>query len=315
VGRDTPVDPILLITPADPDGRNAPLVQQALTVLRRATDVMVGSPANPGELDGLLHLRGGRRLVVAGSDANLHVVLAALHRRNELGKVEVALIPLGPNNDFALRAGIPMQLARSAELAAHGPARFVDAVVDCAGALVVHAVNVGVGAQAKRRIPSSRSPFGQVVNHNPEMSGTGNPGRRLRIEADGQLLTDMDRPIDQVRISNGSIAPGQSGSASSPVTFGTVDSRTEGNDGLLDVVVAFAATPLRRLGRLVMPTRRTSEQLREFANVRAKEVSVTGPDFWVEADGAVVGPEHSRTWRVEPDALRMVLPTPRSPTN
>jgi diacylglycerol kinase (ATP) len=283
MGRDTPVDPILLITPADPDGRNAPLVQQALTVLRHATDVMVGTPANPGELDSLLHRRGGRRLVVAGSDATLHVVLAALHRRSELAKVEVALIPLGPSSDFALRAGIPLQTVRSAELAAHGQARPVDALVDCSGALAVHAVNVGVGA----------------------------PGRRLRIEADGQLLTDMDRPVDQVRISNGSIAP--RGSAPSSVSVDTAGSRAGGVGGLLDVVVAFATTPLRRLGRLILPARRTSEQLREFTAVRAKQVSVTGPDFWVEADGAVMGPEHDRTWRVEPDALRMVLPTQREP--
>jgi diacylglycerol kinase family enzyme len=275
------VDPILLITPADPDGRNAQLVQQALTTLRRATDVMVGTPANPGELDGLLHRRGGRRLVVAGSDATLHVVLAALHRRNELTRVDVALIPLGPNNDFALRAGIPLQPTRAAELAAHGQARPVDALVDCAGALVVHAVNVGAGA----------------------------PGRRLRIEADGHLLTDMDRPVDQVRISNGSIAPG--GSAPASLSVEDAGSRTGAKDGLLDVVVAFAATPLRRLGRLVMPNRKASQQLRETAAVRAKQVSVTGPDFWVEADGAVVGPERSRTWRVEPDAIHLVLPMPR----
>jgi diacylglycerol kinase (ATP) len=290
MGRDTSVDPILLITPDALDERNAQLVQQALRVLRQATDVVVGKPTNPGELDSLLHRRGGRRLVVAGSDANLHVVLAALHRRRELGKVEVALIPLGPSSDFALRAGIPLQPARSAELAAHGQAHPVDALVDGAGALVIHAVNVGAGA----------------------------PGRRLRIEADGQLLSDMDRPVEQVRISNGSIAPGV---RVAPIGFtsGHVDgdprgSRTNGKDGLLDVVVAFATTPLRRIARLVTPTRRASQQLRETAAVRAKEVRVTGPDFWVEADGALVGPERSRTWRVEPDAIWVVLPALRSPT-
>jgi diacylglycerol kinase (ATP) len=289
LGRDTSVDPILLITPDAMDERNAQLVQQALTVLRQATDVMVGTPTNPGELDSLLHRRGGRRVVVAGGDTNLQVVLAALHRRKELGRVEVALIPLGPSSDFALRAGIPLQPARSADLAAHGRARPVDALVDGAGALVVHAVNVGAGA----------------------------PGRRLRIEADGQLLTDMDRPVDQVRISNGSIAPGARVAetlAPDHVSGNSRPSRTDGKDGLLDVVVAFATTPLRRIGRLVMPARRTGQQLREIAAVRAKQVSVTGPDFWIEADGAVVGPERSRTWRVEPDAIQLVLPAPPSPT-
>jgi diacylglycerol kinase (ATP) len=119
----------------------------------------------------------------------------------------------------------------------------------------------------------------------------------------------MDRPVDQVRISNGSIAP--RGSAPSLANVDTAGSRAGGKGGLLDVVVAFAATPLRRLSRLVMPARKSSEQLREFAAVRAKQVSVTGPDFWVEADGTVVGPEHSQTWRVEPDAIQLVLPMQR----
>jgi diacylglycerol kinase (ATP) len=278
------VDPILLIAPDALDQWNAQLVRQALSVLRQSTDVMVGSPSNPGELDSLLHRRGGRRVVVAGDDAHLHRVLAALHRRRELAKVEVALIPLGPTSDFALKAGIPLQPARSAALAAHGQARQVDALVDGAGALVVHAVHVGLGS----------------------------PGRRLRIEADGRLLTDMDRPVKQVRISNTSIAPGAAGSIDAAMTR---PHRPDGKGALLDVVVAFAIHPLRRIGRLVTRGPKSTRQRREIAAVRAKQVSVTGPDFWVEADGAFVGREHSRTWRVEPEAIQLVLPAPPSHTS
>jgi diacylglycerol kinase (ATP) len=276
------VDPILLITADVLDEWNRQLIQQALSVLRQATDVVVGSPSNPGELDSLLHRRGGRRVVVAGSDANLRLVLAALHRRQELDKVEVALIPLGPNSDFALRAGIPLQPDRAADLAAHGQARQVDALIDGAGALVVHAVHVGLGS----------------------------PGRRLRIEADGQLLTDMERPVEQVRISNGSIAP----EPPTPVRSRMgLTHRGDGKGAWLEVVVAFATSPLRRIGRLVTAGPKSARQRRDVATVRAKQVSVTGPDFWVEADGALVGPQRSRTWRVEPEAIQLVLPAPPSP--
>jgi diacylglycerol kinase family enzyme len=42
--------------------------------------------------------------------------------------------------------------------------------------------------------------------------------------------------------------------------------------------------------------------------LRGSTVSVSGQDFYCSADGEVYGPERQRTWRMEPGALRMVLP-------
>lgn len=66
----------------------------ALSLLRSRCSVDLATPENPGELDGVLHRSGGRRIVVAGGDASMHAVVDALNRRNELADAVLALLPL-----------------------------------------------------------------------------------------------------------------------------------------------------------------------------------------------------------------------------
>lgn len=42
--------------------------------------------------------------------------------------------------------------------------------------------------------------------------------------------------------------------------------------------------------------------------LRGREVSVSGEQFWLSADGEISGPERKRTWHLEPGAYSMVLP-------
>jgi diacylglycerol kinase family enzyme len=84
---------MLLITNADAGTTDTENVEKALSVLRAAGDVEVCATSNPGELDGVLHRRGSRRVVVAGGDGSLHAVVAALHRRQELSATILGLIP------------------------------------------------------------------------------------------------------------------------------------------------------------------------------------------------------------------------------
>ncbi|MDQ3275218.1 MAG: diacylglycerol kinase, partial [Actinomycetota bacterium] len=101
------MDPVLLITNADAGSNDPEALEAAVAVLRQATDVEVAKTSNAGELDGVLHRRGGRLVVVVGGDGSLHAVVAALHRRNELADTTLGLIPLGTGNDFARGTDIP----------------------------------------------------------------------------------------------------------------------------------------------------------------------------------------------------------------
>ncbi|MFH8344699.1 hypothetical protein [Streptomyces sp. NPDC018045] len=94
------------------------------------------------------------------------------------------------------------------------------------------------------------------------------PGHRLRVEADGVVLADLDRPVRWV-----SVTPGDS----------------DDGTGLAEVVVHWqeAEPPVR---------------------ARARAVTVSGADFRYRADVVVGGPVRTRTWTVHPDAWRLTLP-------
>lgn len=102
------------------------------------------------------------------------------------------------------------------------------------------------------------------------------PGQRLRIEADGVLLADLDRPVRGVSVVPGG-RPGTSGPGA-------------GNGGeLAEVIVHWpgGARPVR---------------------TRARAVTVSGADFHYRADALVGGPVRTRTWTVQPGAWRLQLP-------
>ncbi|MER6839852.1 hypothetical protein [Streptomyces platensis] len=104
------------------------------------------------------------------------------------------------------------------------------------------------------------------------------PGQRLRIEADGVLLADLDRPVRGV-----SVVPGGRAPAEGPRP-GTADGRE-----LAEVVVHWPGG-----GRPV--------------RARARAVTVSGADFHYRADALVGGPVRTRTWTVQPAAWRLQLP-------
>jgi diacylglycerol kinase family enzyme len=52
----------------------------------------------------------------------------------------------------------------------------------------------------------------------------------------------------------------------------------------------------------------THEQRDDVVCVRGTQVTVTGEDFWITADGEISGPETRRTWHLEPGAYTMIVP-------
>ena len=300
---------MLVITNADAGTADQETLEQALAILRAASSVEVAATGNPGELDGVLHRAGSRRIVVAGGDGSLHAVVAALHKRHELEGKVLALLPLGTGNDFARGTGIPLDIEEAARLVVSGEVRPVDLIVDETGAVVVNNVHVGVGAQASRKAHSWKTALGTVGVGKVNLGKVGYPigallaafhppHRRLRVEIDGRVVNDVDHPLLMVAIGNGANVGG-----GTEITPGA-----DPESGRLDVMVSRAVSPMAKLGYVAGLRKGEHHRRDDVLYVRGSTVSVSGEEFWVAADGEIYGPERSRSWRIEPGAYSMVLP-------
>ncbi|MGZ4468332.1 MAG: diacylglycerol/lipid kinase family protein [Nocardioidaceae bacterium] len=298
------MEPLLLITNAEAGSYDEGNLEAALRVLRAATDVEVCSTSNPGELDGVLHRRGGRQVVVAGGDGSLHAVVAALHRRHELSDTVVGLVPLGTGNDFARGVDIPLDPAEAAKVVVAGNLRPIDQLVDCVGEIVVNNVHVGVGAQASRNATALKKYLGRAgYVLGAAKAVVKPPFVRLRVEIDDEEAVDFSRPVLMVAIGNG---PHVGGGA--PIT-----PEADPGDGKVDVMVSFSVGPLARVGYAWKFRRGEHHERDDVLYTRASKVSISGQGFYCSADGEISGPERTRTWHVERAAFRMPLP-PRRPS-
>jgi diacylglycerol kinase (ATP) len=293
------VEPTLLITNADAGNTDTEAVEKALDVLRRHGDVEVCATADQGELDGVLHRRGGRRVVVAGGDGSLHAVIAALHRRNELADTVVGLLPLGTGNDFARGADIPLDPEEAAEVIATADPRPVDLLVDCTGEVVVNNVHIGAGAQASRKAHKWKKRLGRVgYPIGAALAAVNPPFVRLRIEVDGEEVADLAHPILMVALGNGATVGG--GAEITP--------EADPADGKVDVMISFAVGPLSRFAYALHLRKGEHHHRDDVRYLRGTTVSVSGQSFYCSADGEVYGPERHRTWHVERGAFQMTLP-------
>ena len=162
----------------------------------------------------------------------------------------VGLLPLGTGNDFA-RA-----LRHPARHRGGGPGRRstarsgrMDLIVDELGEVVVNNVHVGAGAQASRagrdgRTGSARVGVGKVnlgklgYPIGAALAAFKPPFVRLRVEVDGEVVTDLDQPVLMVAVGNGAHVGGG--------TELTPDADPE--DGKVDVMVSRAIGPPAELG-------------------------------------------------------------------
>ena len=296
------VDPLLLITNADAGSSDE--LGAALEVLHGHASVEVAETSNPGELDGVLHRAGSRPIVVAGGDGSLHAVVATLHRRNDLADKVLGLLPLGTGNDFARTIGVPLDPVEAAKALVSAVPRAMDLVVDELGQVVVNNVHVGTSALASRHGAVWKErlgrfglgllgyPIGAVT------AALNPPSVRLHVEVDGQVVADVDRPILMVAVGNGASVGG--GTEITP--------DADPGDGQVDVLVSFATGPGARLGYVADLLRRRHPERDDTLFLRGTEVSLSGEDFWISADGELSGPEGRRTWHVERAAYSMLVP-------
>jgi YegS/Rv2252/BmrU family lipid kinase len=303
------VDPLLVISNSGAGTSDEETLERGLAVLRAATSVEVAATANPGELDGVLHRAGPRRIVVAGGDGSMHAVVSALHRRNELKSAVLGLLPLGTGNDFARHIGIPLDVEEAARVIVHGRVRPVDLIVDEVGQVVVNSVHLGAGAEAARHGADWKTRLGSLGIGKVNLgrlgypigalrSAVAPPTLRLHVEVDGQVVNDLNRPVLMLAVGNGTTVGG--GTALTP--------EADARDGKVDVMISRAVGPLARVGYAARLVVGRHHERGDVGYLRGREVSVSGEQFWLSADGEISGPERQRTWHLEPGAYSMVLP-------
>lgn len=287
----------LLLASTRAGSTDADAVEAARAAMAAAgADVELVTTGTPEELDAALSVVAGRRLVVAGGDGSLHVVVTRLHARGELDQ-DLALVPLGTGNDLARALGLPLEPGPAGTLAATGQPRALDLLLDDAGGVAVNAVHLGIGAEAaqasaavKPRLGPLAYPLGALV------AGVRSRGHRLRVEVDGTLLHD-GRAL-MVGIANG---PGIGGGTA--LVPGALP-----DDGLLDVLVSTAVGPLARVSYGAAMRRGTQRRSPHVRTARGVSVTVSGGPAPVNADGEIGEQVVRRTWQVVPAAWRLVRP-------
>ncbi|KAA1428063.1 diacylglycerol kinase [Nocardioides antri] len=299
-----------MITNADAGTADETALLAALGVLRSAASVEVCQTSAPGELDGALHRAGSRRVVVAGGDGSLHAVVSALHRRHELGPDRVlGLLPLGTGNDFARTLGIPLDPVEAAQALVDGVVRPMDLLIDEVGQIVVNQVHLGAGAEAGRRGKPWKERLGSIGVGPVNLGRLGYPigavlsaldptVLRLRVEADGEVVTDVDHPVLMVALGNGATVGG--GLELTP--------DADPGDGQIDLMIAFPRSRTARLAYAARLPFGSHGEHDDVVTLRARTVTVSGTEFWCSADGELYGPERHRMWRVEPAAYSMIVP-------
>ncbi|WP_399088814.1 hypothetical protein ACGH2B_14680 [Streptomyces sp. BBFR2] len=292
----------------DPAARTADgeSVRIAKDVLCAGAGAKICLPDGPEEFARALSRRGRRRPVVIGDDRALLFAVGLLHKERELDGVAVSMVPVGAAETVALSRtlGVPTGTVAAARTVLDGDARALDLLTDDSDGIVLGGLRIpygdgaapgtypppgapspapGDGGRQSWWRPAARTARAALSALAAQATGRerpGVPGQRLRIEADGVLLADLDRPVQRVSVVPGAL-PGVGGEASAATSGG--------GDGLAEVVVDRPGSdhPLR---------------------ARARAVTVSGPDFRYRADAVVGGPVRTRTWTVQPGAWRLTLP-------
>lgn len=199
-----------LLVVVDPVARrvDGESVRIARDVLCAGSVAKICLPEGPEEVARAVGRRGRRRTVVIGDDRALLRVVALLHRQRELAAAPLAWVPVGslPSVSVARALGVPLGAVPAARAVLDGVERRLGLLADDSdgvvlGGLWVPAGDAGRRYAAVRGTPavSARSALALLARTGPRRGSR--PGARLRVEADGVLLANVDRPVGRVAVS------------------------------------------------------------------------------------------------------------------
>lgn len=201
--------PLLVVI--DPAARaiDGESVRIAKDVLRAgAVSVKFALPDSAEEAERALAHRGRRHPVVLGDDAALLRTVSALRRERALHEAPVSMVPIGPRSTLARALGVPGAVPAAARAVLDGVTRELDLLVDESGGIVLGTLSLPCGAPIAQTAahwwtPVEKTARSLVRTLTSPVAVNGTPsqrGQRLRVEADGVLLADLDQPVHEVRV-------------------------------------------------------------------------------------------------------------------
>ncbi|WP_430625775.1 diacylglycerol kinase [Streptomyces sp. NBC_01264] len=295
-------------------------VRIAKDVLSAGAAAKICLPDSREEFARALARRGHRQPVIVGDDRALVRAVGLLHRERALSEGAVSLIPVGPAGSLvlALQLGVPLSAVAAARAVLDGAVGMRDLLVDDSDGVVLGGIGIppppvgaGSGSRSGARsgpggVPRPAGPsvwnayrslvrtFGRPAAGAASATRSGG-GHRLRVEADGVVLADVDGLVEDVAVS-----------------------AREG-DGLADVLVRMRAAAAPGVGQgqgqgqgvVLGSGSGAGAGAGRVVRVRASAVTVSGEDFRYRSDVGITGPVRRRTWTLHPGAWGLTLPLQR----
>ncbi|WP_018547870.1 diacylglycerol kinase family protein [Streptomyces sp. LaPpAH-108] len=184
---------LVIIDPAARQG-DGESVRIAKDVLSAGAAAKVCLPDSPEEFARVLGRRGSRRPVVVGDDRALVRAVSLLHRHRELSDCALSVVPVGPAS-LARSLGVPPGAVAAARAVLEGSVRRLDLLVDDSDGVVLGCLGIPPAAEPVGVLPGHpwlRSLVRRVVHGGAV---------RLRVDLDGETVTDLDHPVETVSIS------------------------------------------------------------------------------------------------------------------
>ncbi len=182
---------VLLVGNRAAGSTSASLVADVAGVLQQGYDVQTVMSEGPDDLRAALDAFDGRRVIVAGGDGSLHLLLNLLRASRRLDRTAVGLVPLGTANDFASGTGVPDDPVAAAWTCVRGTPTPMDLLVADDGEVVVNAAHAGLGAVASDRAQTAKPLVGRLAYPLAALvAGVSEHAYRVEITVDDTVVHD-----------------------------------------------------------------------------------------------------------------------------
>jgi len=261
---------------------------EGFTVTRETCD-------GPDELRSTLDRFPGDRVIVAGGDGSLHVLVNVLADLGRLDDTVVGLAPMGTANDFATGLGLPDDPVAAARACVLGEPAAVDALIADDGEVIVNAAHAGVGAVASDRAQAAKPVVGALAYPLAALvAGATTPGYQLTITIDDTVVHDGTTLF--ALAANG---PCLGGGA-------RLCDGADPADGAIDVLVIGDVPVLDRAGLAVDLQRGTHTEHDHVDRYRGTSVRVHGEAVDHSRDGELCHDLADATYTVRPAAWHLL---------